>query len=148
MNEIFRNRRIRQAGIVVLCVFVLLISVAATTNTVSAHPGPSNYHTIQKGETLYSIAQLYGLTVADLMQVNPQITDPDVIYAGTELFIPGQMPGGPGTGGQCRLHHYVQWGETLSEIALHYKVPGHVIMKANGIQNPDLIYAETYLCIP
>lgn len=147
MKQIVR-RRMQQAGLLLLCVFVLLVGVAATTKSVSAHPGAYNYHYVQPGETLYSIAQMYGVTVVDLMQVNPQISNPNIIYAGTTIFIPGQMPGGPGTGGQCRTYHYVQWGQTLGEVALYYGVPPFAIMQANGLQNPNVIYAETYLCIP
>lgn len=44
-------------------------------------------HTIQPGETLYSIAVRYGVTVQELMQAN-NLTDPDLIYPGQVLIIP------------------------------------------------------------
>lgn len=148
MKHIFRSRRMKRLGLLLLCVFVLLVGVAATTGSAAAHPGAQNYHTVQQGETLASIAQMYGVTVANIMQVNPQIHNPNVIYAGMTIFIPGQGSGGSGTGGYCHVYHYVQWGQTLGEIALYYGVPPYAIMQANGLQNPNLIYAGTYLCIP
>lgn len=45
-------------------------------------------HVIQAGQTLFSIATQYGLSVAELQQANG-IVDPTRIFAGQELVIPG-----------------------------------------------------------
>lgn len=45
-------------------------------------------HTVQRGETLFRIAQSYNTTVNALMQAN-SINDPSVIYAGQQVLIPG-----------------------------------------------------------
>jgi LysM repeat protein len=42
-------------------------------------------YTIQKGDTLSQLAQTHNTTVDDLMEKNPNITDPDKIYAGEDL---------------------------------------------------------------
>ncbi len=63
-------------------------------------------HNINWGDTLTSIAQRYGTTVDALMQANPNITNPDLIYAGATLSIqagvsaPGGVAGGGGQAGQ------------------------------------------------
>ncbi|WP_223641431.1 LysM peptidoglycan-binding domain-containing protein [Corallococcus sp. EGB] len=44
---------------------------------------------IQSGDTLSALAQRYGTSVDSLMKANPQITNKDLIYAGTTLNIPG-----------------------------------------------------------
>ncbi|MGB9729820.1 MAG: LysM peptidoglycan-binding domain-containing protein, partial [Thermoprotei archaeon] len=44
--------------------------------------------TIPKGATLSGIAKQYGTTVDQLMAANPQIKNPDLIYAGANLTIP------------------------------------------------------------
>lgn len=46
-------------------------------------------HTIMQGETLYAIARHYGLTVEELILANPGL-QPDKIYAGQEIAIPGK----------------------------------------------------------
>ena len=62
-------------------------------------------HNINWGDTLTSIAQRYGTTVDALMQANPNITNPDLIYAGATLSIqagvsaPGGVAGGAGQAG-------------------------------------------------
>lgn len=54
-------------------------------------------HTVSRGETLFRIAQRYGVTVNALAQIN-NISDPTLIYAGQELVIPGlEAPAQPDT---------------------------------------------------
>ncbi len=45
--------------------------------------------TIQKGQTLSGIAKQHGTTVQDLLKVNPSIKNPNTIYAGSSLNLPG-----------------------------------------------------------
>ena len=45
--------------------------------------------TIQKGQTLSGIAKQHGTTVQDLLKVNPSIKNPNLIYAGSNLNLPG-----------------------------------------------------------
>ena len=50
---------------------------------------------IQKGDRLGSLAKQYNTTVDQLMALNPQITNPNKIYAGDSLNLPGQVQAGP-----------------------------------------------------
>ncbi len=45
--------------------------------------------TIQKGQTLSGIAKQHGMTMQDLLKVNPSIKNPNMIYAGSSLNLPG-----------------------------------------------------------
>lgn len=45
---------------------------------------------IQKGDTLSRIARFTGLTLADIMDANPTINNPNRIYAGDEIKIPAK----------------------------------------------------------
>ena len=45
------------------------------------------YYRIAKGDTLGEIAKKYGTTVNKLMALNPQIKDPNKIYAGDSIRI-------------------------------------------------------------
>lgn len=59
---------------------------------VTATPTPATpvrTHTVQAGETLYSIAVQYGVTVQTIMQAN-NLANPDLIRTGQVLEIPGQ----------------------------------------------------------
>src|SRR5512143_257347 len=69
-------------------------------------------HVVQRGETLYSIAAHYGVTVEAIAVVN-DLESQDLIVVGQRLIIP--MPGSvPGT---APLYE-VQPGDTLELIAL------------------------------
>src|SRR5205085_7711811 len=46
-------------------------------------------YTVQAGDTLSKIAARNGLTLAQLLQANPQITNPDRIKVGDVLTLPG-----------------------------------------------------------
>ncbi len=54
-------------------------------------------YTVQAGDTLYSIAQAYGIPVASLMQCN-RILNPYNLKIGTKLCIPGNGSAAPGEG--------------------------------------------------
>jgi LysM repeat protein len=58
-------------------------SSVASNNTGSSY-------VIQSGDTLSAIAQKKGTTVSALMQANPSITNPNMIYSGQSLVIPTQ----------------------------------------------------------
>lgn len=45
------------------------------------------YHMVQKGESLWKIAGNYGLTVAALLQLNPQIKNPNLVHPGEQVRI-------------------------------------------------------------
>ena len=63
----------------------LLIPVPAT-------PGPgAAVHYVQPGESVYSIAELYGITPTELADAN-SLENWDLIYVGQELVIPGAVP--------------------------------------------------------
>ncbi len=46
------------------------------------------YHPVLWGQTLSGIAWYYGTTIQAIMSVNPSITNPNLIYAGSTLCIP------------------------------------------------------------
>lgn len=51
-------------------------------------PEPQNRHTVQSGESLQDIAARHGTSVETLLQLNPQVRNPDMIYPGDSLTVP------------------------------------------------------------
>lgn len=51
---------------------------------------PSSY-TVKSGDTLGAIASRNGTTVAELMRLNPSITNPNLIYPGQQFKLPGAI---------------------------------------------------------
>jgi TP901 family phage tail tape measure protein len=50
--------------------------------------------TVQKGNTLSGIAKAAGVSLANVIKANPQIKNPNLIYSGQKVNIPGKMYGG------------------------------------------------------
>ncbi len=57
-------------------------------DSVNAQEQDGASYVVQVGDTLYSIAQRFGITLEDLIGVNG-ITDPNQVYVGTTLTLPG-----------------------------------------------------------
>lgn len=136
---------------------ILGLSAAAATGaaqSVSANNGGRTVHTVALGETLYSIARQYGVSAEEIAAANG-VMNLDYIYAGQELVIPDDGDNGGGAWHPAPPHHagggqrhLVRLGESLYGIAWQYGVSVSAIMAANGIANPDYIYAGQQLTIP
>jgi len=112
-----------------------------------APPPPSGgYYTVQRGDTLYSIARRYGTTAQAIAQAN-QIYNPSLIHAGQVLYIPGWAPPPPPPP-SGDVYYTVQPGDNLFRIALRYGTSVWAIVVANNISNPSLIYRGQVLLIP
>ena len=55
---------------------------------VPAPPGPGATYTVQPGDSLWSIAEQFHTTVDAILQENPAIVNPDMIYPGQIIQIP------------------------------------------------------------
>lgn len=45
-------------------------------------------HTVAKGDTMWKLAVKYQVGTSEIIQANPQVSDPDLIYPGQVLIIP------------------------------------------------------------
>lgn len=102
-------------------------------------------HVVKAGETLYSIAQRYGVPLDKLADAN-NITNPSLVRAGQRLTIPSV--GGSDSNAGARRVHVVQKGETLTSIAARYGVTPQQIRQANNLQDPKLLMVGQQLLIP
>lgn len=105
------------------------------------------YHTISKGESLYSIARKYNTTIEKLQEWN-NLPSPDKITAGQKLKIRNNnTPAAPqktetvkkNDATPSTLYHTVQKGESLGRIAAKYHTTIEKIMEWNHLSNPDKI---------
>ncbi|NYF24691.1 LysM peptidoglycan-binding domain-containing protein [Sporosarcina sp. JAI121] len=93
-------------------------------------------HVVRPGETLWLIAQRYGVTVNEIVTAN-QLENPSKLVSGLAIVIP-----------TATRKHTVQPGQNLSEIAHRYGTTVEDIVKENQIQNPNMILSGTRLTIP
>lgn len=64
-----------------------------------AGPAMASTHTVQPGDTLSGIAAQSGVSLINLEAANPQIKNPNLIYAGQQVTVPGGKSGGPAASG-------------------------------------------------
>lgn len=64
-------------------------SAAPASEEPAATPISGERYTVKKGDTMWAIAQDYGISLADLKAANPDV-DPRTMRVGTVLVIPGQ----------------------------------------------------------
>lgn len=116
-------------------------------------PVPPQAHQVQLGETLSDIAQLHGVAVDDILELNPEV-DPEFIRAGQVLLIPaGGAASESSQSGEAAesdsLVHTVEAGETLNSIAADYGVSVAVLRTANDLSSVDEdVQAGQSLTIP
>lgn len=60
-----------------------------------ADPPATGTHTVVRGETLGRIAAQYNTTINALISANPTLVNPNVIYVGQQITLPGSQPQAP-----------------------------------------------------
>ncbi|PKM84007.1 MAG: peptidoglycan-binding protein LysM [Firmicutes bacterium HGW-Firmicutes-13] len=101
---------------------------------------------VRPGDTLFSIAQRFGLTVPLLQAENPQIVDPDLIFVNQviNLLVTPPLPPPLDT-----IQIYVSVGETITSIARRTGVSVQAIIAANPqIDDPNLIFVGQIINVP
>lgn len=110
-------------------------------------PGAVPY-TVQDGDTLYSIARMFGSSVSAIMAANPSITDISMLFTGQVLCVPGTaqkpMPA-PCPAGTTA--YTVQPGDTLTSIAERFSVSVYALAVANPGFAAGSILPGMRLCI-
>jgi len=147
---------------------LLLLATVVLLQPVTSHAAPPGADTVvyvvKPGDTLRSIAAANGTTISAIVRAN-NMANPDVIYPGQRLTIPGRgstapvippaaptaapappAPAGPTAG--AGVYHTVKLGDTLEKIARAYGTTATAISSANSITNPDLIWVGQKLLIP
>jgi LysM repeat protein len=90
-----------------------------------------NTYVVQLGDTLGKIAARSGVSVSDILAVNPQILNASLIYFGQVITLPAAAP----------TYYTVQYGDTLRSIANSYATSVYSLQLLNPtIYNPNWIY--------
>ncbi|HEY6418743.1 MAG TPA: M23 family metallopeptidase [Candidatus Binataceae bacterium] len=120
-------------AIALLCVALALSGCGgASATSPQAAPSAQRTHTVVAGETVYHIAQLYGVSVGRLMTANG-LGDPRELYVGQRLIIPGQYQSASLAGSDTTLR-YPYSGERESRQFM-WPVYQGVVSSGFGIRN-------------
>lgn len=112
-------------------------------------------YSVKAGDNLWTIAKNYGTTVGDIVRDNPEITDPNLIYPGQLLQIPGGVATLEPTAPAPVVPpvdpniYIVRPGDSLSKIAqVHYVTLSSLEAANPQIKDPNLIYPGQPITIP
>ena len=121
----------------------LAIIIVPTAWAAPLSQGGGVVHHVRAGESLDGIASQYGVSAEAIMRQNG-LVNPDMIYAGQSLVIPGGGYGGPaGYPRQdygCGNSYRVVMGDTLSGIAWNFGISPQALMQANNLYDEDFVY--------
>lgn len=152
-----------------LLVLAIIFLAATFGRGVSAQAQGGTYGTyiVQPGDTLFSIADRFNISISELATING-VYDVNVVYAGQVLRLPPPISGNvtlpapnpgpvivlptpvvvnPGTT-TTYTAYVVRTGDSLDKIATLYRTTVAAILGANSIPNPDILYVGQLLVIP
>lgn len=112
--------------------YIFLLPLILLTVVLNAQKNNYFVHTVDKGQTLFSISRMYQKSMQEIIALNPGC---DIkLSIGQELRIPQTSTGKsatPDNGNKKTLYHTIQIGETLYKLGKQYGVTPLEICEAN-----------------
>jgi LysM repeat protein len=132
MDALLRdNPEIKNANVIYEGQWIKVYVIAPTPPPTPPPPSSGQVYSVQRGDTLRNIASRWSTTVDEVLKVNPQITNPNLIYVGQAINIPLGVSS-----------YIVQKGDTLRIIAGKFGTTVDALLALNpNIKNANLIYA-------
>ncbi|MBS2028524.1 MAG: LysM peptidoglycan-binding domain-containing protein [Deltaproteobacteria bacterium] len=130
------------------------LNIPGSSDSFSAAPTPSGSYTVRSGDTMSGIAGRLGISLTALERANPQVTNPNYIYVGQRLNLPGGSSAAPSAPSPAPSSsgsgtYTVRGGDTMSGIASRYGVSLGALEAANPqVANPNYIYVGEQLNLP
>lgn len=112
-------------------------------------------HTVQKGETYWTISQKYGVSLSSLLSYNGA-TNNSSLNIGDIVKVPKSSSSGSSSGGSSSSSgayvtyttYSVQDGDTLWNIAIKHGIPYSELLEVNSLSESSYIYTGMKLTIP
>ena len=107
-------------------------------------PQGSTPYIIQRGDTLFALAQRFGTSVSSIIALNPGI-NPNSLIVGQRICIPGTAPV---TCPQGSTAYIIRPGDTLFALAQRFGTSVSAIIALNPGLNPNTLIVGQRICIP
>jgi murein DD-endopeptidase MepM/ murein hydrolase activator NlpD len=125
-----------------LIIFLAFLLVFATAVNPASAQSNGPVYIVQPGDTLFSIAGRFNLSIDDLIQANPSI-DPNSLAVGQELVIPGLE----GLSGRLETE-VVAFGDSLRSLVRRTQVADDNLRRLNRLISPSELYVGVSLILP
>ncbi|TCV98996.1 N-acetylmuramoyl-L-alanine amidase AmiB [Biostraticola tofi] len=117
----------------------------SNASAVKPYTGKMVRHTVQRGETLSGLASQYGISMAQLQQMNK--LKKATVWVGQRLNIPAEAAASAASSARGVSRHKVVTGDSLTSIAAKYGVSAGAISQANKLKTDNVMLGQT-LVIP
>lgn len=115
-------------------------TAAPMTPAMPVQAPPTGFlHTVVAGDTIWNIAQRFGVTVDDIVAANPGIV-PENLLIGSVIRVPAPAV--------SYIRYTVKPGDSLWQIAQRYGVPWQELARINRIVDPLNLMVGSTLLIP
>jgi len=102
-------------------------------------------YTIRAGDTFFTIARRFGISVDALVDANPNV-NPDRLQIGQRICVPAPAPGpGPCPGG---FLYTIRAGDTFFSLAARFNISLQSLIAANPNVDPNRLMIGQQICIP
>lgn len=106
-------------------------------------------HTVVCGDTLWNLSQTYNVVFEDLLNANPSITNPNMIYVGQVINIPDKHLPDKHLPEQNQNTYTVKSGDNLWLLSNKLGVVYEKLLEVNPqITNPNFIYVGQVINLP
>ena len=119
---------------------IVLLMIAALTLVGAVSAQENETYTVQRGDTLTSIANAFDVDIDAILIAN-NIIDPSRISVGQVLVIPTIALTVPRT-------HVVQAGETLNDLAIRYNTTIEALVVTNELASPSNVFIGQVITLP
>jgi murein DD-endopeptidase MepM/ murein hydrolase activator NlpD len=134
-----RFYNMKQLGFLIFLILLMAFPLQpARGQTPTPASGP--VYVVQEGDTLWEIANRFGVSVEEIQSVNNLSTTD--IFTGDKLIIPG-LEGLSGTLMMVEVHY----GETMESLSQQYDINEPILSKLNHIVSPAQLYAGYELIV-
>lgn len=120
----------------------LLTALAYFSPAVAQQAPGGPVYVVQPGDTLWDIAQRFGITQQELADANG-ISNPNQLVEGQELVIPGL----PGVTGRL-VTRSIAYGDSLLGLSRQFGLPEAELARMNRLVSPAQLYAGQNLILP
>lgn len=107
----------------------------------------SSFYTVKAGDTLWSIAKKYGVSMEGILAVN-YLSDKDVLKVGQNLEIPAMGGSNQGSNKVQTVNYTVVKGDSLWNISEKFDIKMHEIININQLENVTQLSVGQKLKIP